>query len=127
MRLWSSLKKYAAVILIAVMAFILNGCSEAGNIKELCAAIENGESGRAEAIIERTGNLNRESRAFSGLGLFFSQGEQQASTPLYSACKSGNAAMVKLLLEHGADPNFTDFKGGKAHSFRGGMRAAPAR
>lgn len=107
MRLWPKLKKYAAVILIAAMAFILNGCSVTGNIKELCEYIENGENSKAEEIIEKTGNLNRESRAFRGLRLFFSQGEQQASTPLCSACKSGNAAMVKLLLEHGADPNFT--------------------
>lgn len=95
------------MILIAAMAFILNGCSTTGNITELCEYIENGENSKAEEIIEKTRNLNRESRAFSGLGLFFSQGEQQASTPLYSACKSGNADMVKLLLEHGADPNFT--------------------
>lgn len=104
---WVKLKKYAAAILIVVMTIIMNGCGEMGKIKELCQYIESGENDKAKAIIEKTGNLNQESSSFSGIGQFFTQGEQKVSTPLYSACKSGNAVMVKMLLEHDADPNYT--------------------
>ncbi len=101
------LRKFAAAALIGMMILTMNGCGEVGKIKELCEYIENGENEKAEKIIEQTGNLNQESRSLSGIGQFFSQGEQKVSTPLYSACKAGNAAMVKVLLEHGADPNYT--------------------
>lgn len=64
----------------------------------LLKACQNGQKGVVEAFLKRGGmNLNR--------------GDNDGCTPLHIACYSGNAPMVKLLLEYGADSTLSDDKG----------------
>lgn len=91
---------FIALIIVLLVCYIAVHM----NISNLCGLINKGETQKAIAIIERTGNVNRYS-APKWMRKLYNIAEADIEIPLVTACRNGNGDVVSALLEKGADAN----------------------
>jgi cytohesin len=84
------------MILICVLLVAQDDAVEKSPVEQLKAAIERGDLARAEALLKQDSKL-------AG-----AKTSEDRGAPLHQAASLGNAAMAKLLLDHGADVNARD-------------------
>ena len=81
--------------------------------EELWTAAADGKKAKAQELLRRNADVNWAHRV-SGAGLscpIFTAGfgpQYDGTTPLHRAAACNHAAIVQLLLEHGADPDLKD-------------------
>ena len=92
------------LILVVILTF---GCLLYNNqfyAQKVIKAIEKEDIAQLEKLMESSlGNLNSKPT----LWILEVLGEENKQTPLQFACSKGNPEIVKMLLENGADPNYT--------------------
>ena len=93
----------ASLLIMAALTFWVMTIRNAILLKEIEKAIESNDLAAAEKILDKGVNLNRP--LTSAIDRFLS--ESYSSSPLKTACWDGSIEMVRLLVENGADVNYT--------------------
>jgi len=93
-----------ALICILIIWFV-HSCMRANDAGKLCNATENNDMEQLQRLLDEGAYVNSMDHTIFYLPIAAIL-EADIRTPLGTACEEGNYEAVKLLLEHGANPNF---------------------
>ena len=108
----STISAGKAMCILSVLAIIILLCvlcviqfNESKTVRELCVAIQAGNIEHLEVLLQEGADANGTTRTIFYLPVSIVTESNALSTPLLTACESGNPDAVALLLKYNADPN----------------------
>lgn len=96
------IKFICVIIFVATFFTFYNRCC----LRKACRAIENNDLEQLESILQTTPNLNATTYSPILLPVIILMDADIYTTPLNTACANGNGEAVRLLLNHGANPDY---------------------
>ena len=94
-----------SAISIALGALWVIQSQKSKTVRELCVAIQAGNIEHLEVLLQEGADANGTTRTIFYLPVSIVTESNALSTPLLTACESGNPDAVALLLKYNADPN----------------------
>ena len=94
-----------SAISIALGALWVIQSQKSKTVRELCDAIRAGDNDHLEVLLQEGADANGTTRTIFYLPVSIVTESNALSTPLLTACESGNPDAVALLLKYDADPN----------------------
>ena len=94
-----------SAISIALGALWVIQSQKSKTVRELCVAIQAGNIEHLEVLLQEGADANGTTRTIFYLPVSIVTESNALSTPLLTACESGNPDAVALLLKYDADPN----------------------
>ena len=95
---------FISILAVGVVCIAIIPFSIQSHTQKVIAAIEQNDTDRLRELMRTPfKNLNSKPTPW----LFEALTEESSQTPLQAACKAGNLEIVKILLENGADVNYT--------------------
>lgn len=96
-----------STLLVALLltAFLIRISQQTQDARSLCAALDVNDTEKVAQLLEEGAYANGLTHTFLYLPIAVIIDGNYPTTPLNVACRNGNVDSVRLLLEHGADPN----------------------